>query len=650
MLKTDLPTYIKLDKDTRPQDDFYAHVCEQWLKDNPLPPTKNKWGVFDVLNKKVEKQLQKIIEDWRAAGSSLTAAERQVITYYQSLIDKDGCRKNSLRTLQQSKHKIETVDAEDGSSLLAELFKLNIRGFFTLNANIDLKDSSRFCLAIAPSPLDLPNRDYYLSANEKMKATRLGYLDFLKDYDQKLSELGLASGLQPATILEIETALAELNWPKSKARDRIKTYNPYSWQEFQQAFEFDWPAYFETTGIEIQEKIIVTQPSYLKGALRYLKTLPTQELRGYLMHKFMLRYGSLLSEEMAAARFAFFGKVLAGVRKIKPLKERAAESANEMFCDVIGEAYVKRHFPGTQKHEVQKLAADVCQAFLKRLADNSWMSTSSRQFAQEKLRKIIVNLGYSGLWTDYGQLGLSDDNPAANALKTDSMRQKIGLALLRQKPNRRRLRIPDENAQRVSAWTYPNLLNTNYPAAILQPPFYDHEASFAYNLGALGSVIGHELTHNFDDQGSRHDQEGNLNPWLSEKEQQAFQAAAVKLINKANEHCPVPGIHMKGDQVIGELIADLGGLEIVMDVIRTKYQNEEARLTAMRTVFIAQAFHFACHNTPEDQIMQAKSGVHPDNIFRVNGVLPHCDDFYKAFDVKQGDKLYIAPEERVKIW
>ena len=171
-MKTDLPTYIKLDKDTRPQDDFYSYVCQRWLANNPLPPTKTRWGIFDILNKKVEKQLQKIIEDWRAAGSSLGGAERQVITYYQSLIDKDDCQKNSLRTLQQSKRKMETVDAEDGSSLLAELFKLNIPGVFTLNANIDLKDSSRFCLAVKPSPLDLPNRDYYLSANEKMKATR----------------------------------------------------------------------------------------------------------------------------------------------------------------------------------------------------------------------------------------------------------------------------------------------------------------------------------------------------------------------------------------------------------------------------------------------------------------------------------------------
>ena len=191
MLKTDLPTYIKLDDDTRPQDDFYAHVCKHWLKDNPLPQTKNKWGVFDVLNKKVEKQLQKIIEDWIAADSGLTAAERQVIAYYKSLIHKDDCQKNSLRTLLQSKRKIETVgDDGDGSFLLAELFKLNIRGFFVLDTAIDLKDSSRFCLAVIPSPLGLPNRDYYLSDNAKIKTIRQGYLDFLKELRSETEQAG----------------------------------------------------------------------------------------------------------------------------------------------------------------------------------------------------------------------------------------------------------------------------------------------------------------------------------------------------------------------------------------------------------------------------------------------------------------------------
>ena len=651
MLGTNLPAYIKLDDKTRPQDDFYTYACGHWLRDNPLPPTEGKWGVFDVLDKKVEKQLQRILEDWIAAGSELTAAEKQVVTYYQSLIRKDDCQEKSLEILRQRKQDIEAA-AKDGeiSSLLAELFKLNIQAFFQLDIAIDQKDSSCFCLSLRPSSLDMPGRDYYLSDNEKIKAIRQKYLDFLRDYNQRLDRLGLGGGLQPAAILEIETALAELSWPKSDARDRIKAYNPYGWEAFKQAFEFDWPTYFKAGGIAIEKKIVVTQPSYLQGALRYLQEMPTQRLQSYLIHKLMLNYSNLLSEEMAAARFAFFGKTLFGVRKIKPPKERAAKKTNRVFLDVLGKAYVDRHFPGSHKHQIRKLADDVCQAFLERLAGNSWMSPASREFAQKKLNKIIINIGCSGLWTDYGQLGLDNDNPMANALKAGSMRRKIKFGLLRQKPNRLRLKRPDEYAQRVNAWTNFNLLNTNYPAAILQPPFYDHQAGVTYNLGALGGIIGHELTHNFDDQGSRYDQDGNLNPWLNAKEQQAFRAAAVKLIDKANEYCPVPGIHMKGSQVIGELIADLGGLEIVMDIVKAKYQDKETRLDAMRTVFIALALTFACHSTPEDLILLTKGGVHPDDVFRVNGVFPHCDDFYEAFDIKEGDKLYIPPIERAKIW
>ena len=651
MPKTDLPAYLKLDDDTRPQDDFYTYACKHWLAKNPLPTTKGKWGPFDALDEKTQKQLREILKDWLEDDSSLTADERQVITYYRSLIRKDDCQEKSLEALRRGKREIETVaQAADIPSLLAKLFKLNEKVFFRLSVAIDLKDSSRFCLAVAPSGLDLPDRDYYLSNNRKIKSIRQGYLDFLKDYDRKLSGLGLGCGLRPPEILEIETALAELNWPLSEARDRIKTYNPYDWEGFKETFQFDWLTYFEIAGIGVEEKIVVTQPSYLEGVLRYLKELPPQRLQGYLTHKFILHHSGLLNEEMAAGKFAFFGKILSGVREIKTLEERATESVNATFCDVIGKTYVKRHFPNTHKREIEKLADDVCQAFLKRLENNSWMSAASRKFAQEKLARIIVNVGYSGIWTEYGRLDLSEDNPVANALEAGAMRRRINFKLLRQKPNRRRLSVLDERAQRVNAWTYANLLNTNYPAAILQPPFYDHEAGFAYNLGSLGAIIGHELTHNFDDQGARHDQDGNINPWLSIKEQKAFTAAAAKLVKKADAYCPVPGIRMKGKQVIGELIADLGGMEIVMDVVRAKYPGKEAKLAAMRTVFIASALPFGRHCTPEVRILQTKSGVHPDDVFRINGVYPHCDDFYEAFNVREGDKLYIPPEERAKIW
>ena len=651
MARTDLPFYVQLDENTRPQDDFYGYACGHWLADNPLPPTRQKWGPLDVLNAKTQKQLRGILRDWLAKNSNLTDDEKQVVTYYRTLISKDDYQKNSLRTLRQHKRKIETAIEDNGSpSLLAEFFKLNVRSFFVLGTDIDPKDSSRFCLTITPSSLDLPNRDYYLSDNAKIKTIRKRYLDFLAGYDQKLNRLGLASGLQPTEILEIETVLAKLSWPLNEAIDRLKTHNPYGWRKFQQSFEFDWPTYFKTIGIEVGKQIIVSQPSHLEKVLRYLKELPPKRLRGYLIHKFMLHYGEFLNEEMMAAQFAFFDKILGGAREIKPLEERVSEDVDAIFCDVIGKAYVKRHFPGTHKHEVEKLADDICQAFLKRLANNSWMTPASRKFAQDKLSKIIVNIGYSGIWTDYGRLDLSDENPVANSLKAEAMRQQINFKLLHQKPKRQRLHLIEENAQVVNAWTYENLLNTSYPAAILQAPVYDHEASFAYNLGALGSIIGHELTHNFDDQGARYDQDGNLNPWLNTEEQQAFKVAAAKLVQKADAHCPVPGIHMKGNQVISELIADLGGMEIIMDVVRAKYPEKEVRLAAMRTVFIASALIFARHVSPEMHIIQAKSGVHPDHLFRTNGIFPHCDDFYEVFDVKKSDKLYLPPEERAKIW
>ena len=336
---------------------------------------------------------------------------------------------------------------------------------------------------------------------------------------------------------------------------------------------------------------------------------------------------------------------------MKTPAKRAADSTNRAFCDTLGQAYVKRHFRAGRKRQVEELAGQVAAAFRERLGRNTWMSAPSRLYAQDKLDRIIINAGYSGIWNDCSELELADDNPLDNALQIVAGNVRKNLGLLEQEPDRRRFGSLTENVQAVNAWTSPVLLNTNYPAAFLQPPFFDHEAGWTYNLGALGSVIGHELTHNFDDQGSCYDRDGHLAPWLNREERRAFKKAADKLVKTADKHRPAPEVRMKGKQVIGELIADLGGLEIVLDIVKEACRDdEEKRRRALREVFIAYGFHFAINETAEAKIMLAKAGVHPDGPFRVNGIVRHCDDFYEVFGVKEGDNLYLKPEDRARIW
>ena len=645
-----LPSYISLDPKVRPQDDFYGYACNQWCQDNPLPATKSRWGPFHALAEKVTGQIEDILDDWLEA-EDLSYEQRQVVAYCRALLDKDKHGPANLATLENMLNRIDGL-AKKGSvsEMLAEAAGWGVEAFFSLSVSLDKKNSRRFLLDVHNAPLDLPNRDYYLNPSAKMRAFRRAYLKFLRAYPASLPETEGFKDLKPREILEIETLLAELNWPVGKARDRRKTYNLYSWEEFGRKFKFDWTGYCESLGISAPQEVVVLQPSYLRGTLKYLSTLPTQKTARYLKYKLLLSFGSLIGENVAEANFDFFGRELAGAKEMKPLKRRVLESADETFRDIFGKEYVKRHFPNKHKEEIRRLAEMTQAAFRKRLEENDWMSPQSRRYAKEKLDKIIINVGYGGFWRDYGRLELDATDAVGNALKVNAIERNLIPKLLKEEPNRRCLRLISENAQTVNAWTYQSQLNTNYPAAFLQPPFYDPDAGTSYNLGSLCSVIGHELTHNFDDQGSQYDQEGNLNDWLDKEEKAAFKKRLSRFMRRANKYQPVADISVKGNQVIGEMVADLGGMEIVLDIARSLYGNQEERREAMRQVFIAHAFIFATNDSPQSRIAQAKAGVHPDGFFRVNGIFPHCNDFYEVFDVKKGDKLYLKPSERVSIW
>ena len=647
-----LPAYIKLNPKIRPQDDFYAYVCHQWSRDNPCPATHGRWGIFNVLNEKVEKRLNRILNDWLKKDiSQLDHEQRQVVIYYQSLINNKQHSQRSLSSLQETLATINQTAALDKqkSGLLNTAVELGFYTFFDLDVDLDSKNNSRYCLILDPGGLELPDREYYLSQKNKLKAFRKAYLEFIANYNRIFKQFACQLDWQASKIMEIETTLAQLQWPRHKAYDNKKTYNLYSWQDFEREFKFAWPAYMRAQGLQPPKDLLVSQPSYLRGVLFYLKKLSEDEIRMYLNYKIALRLGSLIDDRLLKTHFDFFGKTLSGARKLKSRQRRAARAVEGYFSDTFGQAYVKRYFPASSKKAIEKLAQEVADSFAKRLANNSWMSATSRRYAQDKLAKIIVNVGYGDTWENY-DVELESDNLITNRLILMDAYRKRKLALLEKAPDRRCFDSLDNNVQVVNAWTNPILLNTNYPAAFLQSPFYNPQASFEYNLGALGSVIGHELTHNFDIKGSRYDIDGHLKPWLKKEEQKAFEKAAAKLIKHANKHQPVPKIHMKGKQVIGELIADLGGLEIVVDIVRQQYSDPQARKIALKQLFIAHAFYYAINESMQSKIMLTQAGVHPDHPFRVNGIFAHCDAFYEAFDLKKGDNLYLKKNERVSIW
>ena len=544
---------------------------------------------------------------------------------------------------------IDGLNQTNLASILAELSRSGCNLFWDDCVSEDDKNNQRFSLYLCQGGLNLPNRDYYLLNTKHMKQVRSDYADFITSLGRHLNRLGLKLQLEPETILALETDLAAKSWPHKDVQDSEKTYNAYAFGDFQQAFPLAWDDYFKTVGRQDWDYLIVAQPDYLKFVVELIQKLPPDQLKQYLSWQLVVKYGPFLSRATDRKYFQFFGKQLNGQQRQKPLKQRLAQVVNTAFKDTIGREYVARHFPSDQRADIQDLAAKVQLALAARIDKVDWMGQQSKDYAKKKLKRIIVNIGHSQTWDSYQGLEVSTNNPLLNQLRRDQFETKLSLARLDDKPNRYNFGFGPYGAQRVNAWTSPSKLNTNYPAAILAWPFYSKQAALAYNLGAIGAVIGHELSHNFDNDGSKYDVNGQLGSWLKPAEQAAFNQAAAKLIEHASSHKVAANTYMDGSQVIGELIADLGGLETALDVAKDSCPASQLE-QLLKQVFVAYAYVHANSSSQQVKIMQAKSDEHPDYLFRVNGVLSHCQDFYTSYHLKAGDGLFLAENKRAKIW
>ena len=416
-------------------------------------------------------------------------------------------------------------------------------------------------------------------------------------------------------------------------------------------FDFDWETYFKELGGHHPSHIVVSQPDYLATVIAILKSVEIDQLRSYLTWHLIDAYGVGLNEKLMEKYFHFFGRQLHGQATRKSLPYRALQFTNRNLQDIIGQEYVRRYYPISHQRAVVDLADQVQKSLARRLAKVSWMTPKSRNYAQSKLKTIIVNLGQPATWFKYDNLKIEPTNYIATLKNLADFANQSAWKQLRQKPNRRNFNDCGGNGvQIVNAWTDPTLRNTNYPAAILQPPFYDQRADLVANLGAIGSIIGHELIHNFDSTGVKYDLEGHLSPWLSKAEKSNYRKLIKPLIALSSQHEIVKGVNMKGELVVNELLSDLAGLQIVVDIVVRNHPDLADRKVALRRLFAAYAYYHARHTTDELRILRAKSDPHPDITFRVNGVLPHIDEFYEAYSLTSTDKLYLEPNQRVKVW
>lgn len=631
----------KFDTSLRPGDDYFGYINNPWLSENPIPRTETSWGTFYVLRDASWKAVDNIITDLsRTPVNKLNHDQLLLRNFFTAAL---SSAKHATKQRQSVTHLLATIDAvgtkEDLAQTIGLLHRLDIGVFWTLYVSQDDKDNSNQVLRFYQAGLGLPNRDYYFDRSKRMAGFRNAYSEYYQTFSS--TSHFLLGRWTP--VWKLEKQLATASWTDIALRDVEKNYARLSQPSLKKRCPgFDWNAYWRGLGWQHPTNdIVIDQLSYIQASIKLLDSEPLENIKAYLKWSVANTFSSWTSPKLARLSFEFYGKTLSGQQVMKPLWKRAVLLADRLIIgEALGREYAKQYFPESSKKAVTKLVEDVRAAYHSRIDRLEWMGPATKERAHTKLDNIKVFVGYPSIWKDLSPLHFSEDNVIANLMAARAYNTDIELAKVGKKPAREEWEM---NAHTVNAYNHPNRLEIVFPAAILQPPFYDPKASRAANLGGIGAVIGHELTHSFDDEGSKFDEHGNVAPWQTKEERKAFDKLAQNIVQLANKFETVPGVYLQGKLILGEAIADVGGLALAVEALGNKPAELE-------DLFVNFARCECGHTTKERALELAKIDPHPPSKFRVNNVVNHVDAFYETYGLKPSDKLYLAPEKRAKIW
>ena len=641
-----------LDTPVSPAEDFYQYATGGWQKKNPLKPEFARYGSFDVLRENNEKRINELFSAMAESNAEMGSIEQKISDLYKMGLDEERLNKEGAKPIKQALKEISKLKSRE--ALIAELAKLHTDGigiFFAAYPAADLADSNMTILYMEQGGLGMGNRDYY--TDEKNASIKSAYSDYLA----KMFELaGVKGNIEKMVeeVLAVEDRIAAKHWTNVECRDIVRGYNPYAYTDFKNEYQgVDWDAYFAEIGVEKVEKIVVSQPSSFKNTLDVMATASMDELRSYVMAHYINAASSYLSEEFAVASFEFFGKTMSGTQEIRPRWKRAMGVPNSILSEAVGQIYVAKYFPESEKVRVEQMVRNIQQAFSKHIEALDWMSDETKVKAQEKLAAFTVKIGYPNKWKDYSTLVV---DPAKsyweNVLEANRWYTADSMSEVGKPVDREKWMMPP---QMVNAYYMPTTNEICFPAAILQPPFYNPAADDAVNYGAIGVVIAHEMTHGFDDQGSQFDKYGNMNDWWSAEDRAAFEAKTQVLVDQFNAIEVLPGLNADGKFSLGENIADQGGLRLAFTGLRD-YAWAEGRpadidgFTGEQRFYIGYATLWAQNITDQEKERLTKVDVHSLGINRVNATLRNIQTWYDAFGIAEGDAMYMAPAERVVIW
>ncbi|MBB1317384.1 M13 family peptidase [Shewanella sp. SR43-4] len=645
-------TFDNIDKSVRPQDDFYMYVNGAWMNKAEIPGDRTSIGAFYDLRENARDDVKAIIEDLSATPNLADGTDEQkVADLYRSFMDVETLDKLGIAPIQADLDKIAAL--KDKKELTAFFGENQANGGGTPLAfyiEIDAKDSSRYATHIWQYGLSLPEKDYYFNQEERFVNIRKAYVEHI----EKMYNLaGLPNAKANAeAILALETQIAEKHWDVVETRDSTKTYNLYQVKNLPElASEINWDGYLAALGGDKQTDIIINQPSYIQGLNEVIKNNDLDTWKNYMTWMALTHNASNLSQALDNENFAFFSKTLNGQEEQEPRWKRGVSTVSDTLGEVVGKVYVKRHFAPEAKTRMEQLVENLRGAYSSSIDSLDWMSADTKVAAKDKLAKFNPKIGYPNKWDDYSKLTIKADDLVGNAKRAAIVQHNKDIAKLGQPIDKDEWHM---TPQTVNAYYNPTMNEIVFPAAILQPPFFNLEADDAVNYGGIGAVIGHEMGHGFDDQGAKFDGEGNMRDWWTEADLKAFESKGNALIAQYNGYQVFDDLHVNGSLTLGENIGDLSGVTIAYKAYKMSLDGKEAPvidgLTGDQRFFMGFTQIWRVKMKEEAMRNRVATDPHSPGHFRALGALSNMPEFYSTYDVKQGDKMYIAPESRVKIW